>query len=153
MFQIEIEIIIGGESRWKKILSCSPKILIKWVFIFHMILKESRVEEEQNTQVDSVLNKNSLLHLDYVTKWVRDKGVLHWISQTIGRENQMAKASVHEPEARKQSGCLKWSWCIRYLWHDYTVPEKKNNKKLSLCYGATEQYSSDIWREFFKSKM
>lgn len=106
-----------------------------------MILKESSVEEEQNTQADSI-NKDPLLRLDYVTEWIRDREVIHWISQTIGRENQMAKASVHEPEARKQSGCLKWSWCIRYLWHAYSVPEKKNNKKLSLCYGANEQHSS-----------
>lgn len=81
--------------------------MIKWVFISHMILKECSVEEEQNTQVDSILNKDPLLHLDYVTEWIRDREVIHWISQTIDRENQMAKASVHEPEARKQSGCLK----------------------------------------------
>ena len=76
-------------------------------FISHMILKESSVEKEQNTQVDSILNKDPLLHLDYVTEWIRDREVIHWISQTIDRENQMAKASVQEPEARKQSGCLK----------------------------------------------
>lgn len=81
--------------------------MIKWVFISHMILKESSVEEEQNIQVDSILNKDPLLHLDYVTEWIRDREVIHWISQTIDRENQMAKASVHEPEARKRSGCLK----------------------------------------------
>lgn len=81
--------------------------MIKWVFISHMILKESSVEEEQNTQVDSILNKDPLLHLDYVTEWIREREVIHWISQTIDRENQMAKVSVHEPEARKQSGCLK----------------------------------------------
>ena len=76
-------------------------------FISHMILKESSVEEEQNTQVDSILNKDPLLHLDYVTEWIRDREVIHWISQTIDRENQMAKASVQDPEARNQSGCLK----------------------------------------------